>query len=225
MLRGSQEFKSIEKKTLAIKNNIIYENQFLTVKAVLCDHKIPVLAFNVTEKPHFEIDRQKLESLNIETGSWLNELKQWFYHKDNIDFTLSQKVPDPITSVALYEQIKKDSSGVSLTYITDIGFNDNNLEQMKKLSKRVNILICECSFLNQDKYKARNSFHLCTSDVNHLIGELKPNIVIPIHLSRTYKKISYQLYDEITPSDEYEVIRLPLRKTLLPLNFESGRLL
>jgi ribonuclease Z len=224
LLEGRHGFKKRELGIEMLKNHQIYENRFLTVKSVLCDHKIPVLIFKVTEKPHFEIDQYKLKLLNIEAGGWLIHLKNWFYHQDSYHKASNDLQLLPLPPTVLYEKIKKESTPVSLGYVTDIGFHKDNMKKIEDLLDDVNLLICECSFLNQDRHKARNSFHLCTSDVNNLIEMLNPKIIVPMHLSKTYKKISQQLYDEIKTNEKCKMVRLPIRKTLLPLKLESGRL-
>lgn len=225
LLEGSQGFQKRELGIEMLKNDQIFENRFLTVKSVLCDHKIPVLIFKVTEKPRFEIDHHKLKLFKIETGDWLNDLKHWFYHKDRYKSASNEQRMFPLPPALLYEKIKKESPPVTLGYITDIGFQKDNLEKIKDLLTDVNLLICECSFLNQDRHKARNSFHLCTSDFNELIEMINPKIVVPMHLSKTYKKISHQLYKEIISGENCKIVKLPIRKTLLPLKLISGKLL
>jgi ribonuclease Z len=223
-LQGREGFRILEQRSETIKSNQIYENRFLIVEADLCDHKIPVLIFKVTEKPRFEIDQTKLKLLEIETGNWLNHLKHWFYHQDSYQKASNDLQLLPLTPAVLYEKIKKESAPVSLGYVTDIGFHEDNIKKIEDLLVDVNLLICECSFLNQDRHKARNSFHLCTSDVNSLIEMLNPKIIVPMHLSKTYKKISQQLYNEIKTNKNCKMVKLPIRKTLLPLKLESGRL-
>jgi len=75
---GSRGFTSQHRQTLPRHDQIIYQTRHLKVEAEICDHKIPVLIFRVTETPSFLIDRQRLNEENLLPGPWLKDLEKRF---------------------------------------------------------------------------------------------------------------------------------------------------
>ncbi len=73
---GSRGFRSQHQKTIPRYDRIIYQTRHLNVEAEICDHKIPVLVFRVTESPAFLLDRQRLLEENLLPGPWIKELKK-----------------------------------------------------------------------------------------------------------------------------------------------------
>ena len=53
----------------------IWSCRYATVAAELLDHKLPVLAFRISERAPFDIDHQQLESQGLIAGDWIRDLK------------------------------------------------------------------------------------------------------------------------------------------------------
>jgi ribonuclease Z len=81
----------------------------------------------------------------------------------------------------------------------------------------VTLLACECSFLKEEKEKARVSAHLCTEDVNFLIDKLRPAYFLPMHLSKSYIHRWEELYTELDIPSDVTLIRIPKYLTPQPL--------
>ncbi|OGU15002.1 MAG: hypothetical protein A2076_18260 [Geobacteraceae bacterium GWC2_53_11] len=73
----------------------------------------------------------------------------------------------------------------------------------------VTLLCSECTFLAADAAKARASYHLCSDDLNELLGKLKPRFLLPMHLSKGYLLRTVALYDELHPPEGTSILRLP----------------
>ena len=65
---GRRGFTSRHRQTLPRHDRIIYQARHLKVEAEICDHKIPVLIFRVTEARSFLLDRQRLIEENLLPG-------------------------------------------------------------------------------------------------------------------------------------------------------------
>jgi ribonuclease Z len=215
------------------QDRVVYRNDYLEVEADLCDHKIPVLIFRITERPSFLVDEVKIERAGLFKGNWLRLLKKRFYHGGLMKEPLmvlrrrgEEVVEEMIEDTGgLYESIRKEQQPASIGYVTDIGFTDENIEKIRILLKGVTLLVCECSFLAEDRDKARLSAHLCTSDVNFLVDILRPSFFLPMHLSKSYIHTFGRIYEELDIPPEVTLVRLPKYLTPRPLlTYEAARL-
>jgi len=195
----------------------IYTAHCVTVAAQLCDHGLPVLAFRLTEREIFTIDPAALAAAGLVPGPWLRELKgRWRRNElGQAPLTVSgaaggasseQTVDD---DAALFRRLRTDRPAASLGYVSDIGFTAANREALQELLADTSLLCCECTFLAADAAKARASHHLCSNDVNALAADLRPRVLLPMHLSKAYVHSPFDLYAELTPPAGTRVLRLP----------------
>ena len=195
----------------------IYTDRFVSVAARQCDHGLPVLAFRLTEREIFTIDPAALAAAGLVPGPWLRELKgRW--RRDalgqaplTVSSTDGSEVREQTVDddAALFRRLRTDRPAASLGYVSDIGFSAANRERLQELLADTGLLCCECTFLAADAAKARASNHLCSSDVNQLAADLRPRVLLAMHLSKAYIHRPYDLYAELTPPAGTRVLRLP----------------
>ncbi len=192
---------------------------------MLCDHKIPVLAFCCRERPSFAVDRQQLQRAGLAAGPWLGELKRRFYSgfADRKPLHLWRHagkgiVPGTALDAGrLYRAICRQRPAVSIGYVSDVGYSPENLDRLTSLLHGVSVLVAECAFLGEDVDKARRSQHLCTSDLNRLLDGLRPAYFLPMHLSKTYNGRCQQLYQELEMPPTVSLLKLPDHLLTRPL--------
>ena len=204
----------------------IYSNRYLSVKGVLCDHSIAVLAFRVTEGDAFVLDEARMAQAGVVKGEWLKVLEKLFHTgaMDGSPIMLPGRVGDRLEerrepdAGALYRSIMKREAPASIGYVTDIGFTPENLDRLTGLLGGVTLLVCECAFLAAEEQKARRSHHLCTSDLNVILDRLRPRYLLPMHFSKSYQTAgSHALYQEIEPPAGVTVLKIPDRLTPRPI--------
>lgn len=191
---------------------LLWQNSYLKVSAALFDHKIPVLGFRIEERPGFRVDPQRIAACQLLPGRWLEELnRRWAQGLLEGDIrvdTVSGESKE-VDGNELYEDIRLRCSPPSIGYLTDVGFDEANLQQAIALFSGVDLLICECSFLAADVGQARRSCHLCSDDLNRLLERLRPGYVLPMHLSKNYLNQGARLYEELEPPAGTTLLRLP----------------
>ena len=202
----------------------IYATPFVTVAAQLLDHGLPVLTFRLTEAEIFSIDPARLAAEQLLPGVWLRELKgRW--KTGNLDARPIEVLRNTAAggetvlaadAATLYARLRAARPAASLGYVTDVGFTAANCSQMQELLIDVSLLCCECTFLAADVDKARASHHLCSSDVNRLTATLKPRVLLPMHLSKTYMHQPDAVYQELSPPAGTRLLRLPAYLTPRP---------
>jgi ribonuclease Z len=204
----------------------LYANRFLTVTAELCEHRIGVLAFKVTEGEAFVLNDRLMAAQGIAKGAWLSGLERLFHNGalegTPVDYLqlVEGRVEDRRAPDAgeLYRSIKKEEPPATIGYVTDVGYSPENADRLEGLLSGVSLLVCECAFLAAEKEKAALSRHLCTTDLNHLMERLRPRYVLPMHLSKSYQEQGGDaLYAELEPPEGVTVLRIPDRLTPRPI--------
>ncbi len=204
---------------------VIYANDYLQVEARLADHKIPVLVFRCYERPSFAVSEAAIDEAGLVRGAWLAELKKRFYRRfvEDRPLTVLRRRGEEVAAeemagaAELYRRIREDREPASIGYLTDVGFSQDNIERLTALLGGTSLLAAECAFLSEDVAKARNSHHLCTSDVNLLLDRIRPGYFLPIHLSKTYNGRSERLYRELVMPPGVTLLRLPEHLLTRPL--------
>jgi len=203
----------------------IYHGDYLRVEAELCDHKIPVLAFRLTEREAFAVDGERLRRAGLVPGPWLRELKRRFCRGELATGPLKvlrrrgeeTETAEIADAAALLAEIRLPAAPASIGYLTDIGFSEENRRKTRELLREVTLLVCECSFLAADREKARVSYHLCSSDLNALVRDLRPRYLLPMHLSKSYLGRGEELYRELDLPPGTTLLRIPEHLTPRPL--------
>ena len=222
---GSRGFTAERLQTLPRSDRIIYRSRHLQVEAELCDHKIPVLIFRVTEARSFLIDRRCLLAERLLPGPWLRELKKRFYDgfqatgpievwRDTGGGHRVERVED---AAALYRRICRVAAPASIGYLCDLGMTSENLDRVCDLMHGATLLVAECTFLAADQEKARTSAHLCTTDLNHISRQVRPDVLLPMHLSKSYIGDPQRLYSELVLPPGTRLLQLPDYLTPRPL--------
>ena len=181
-----------------IKDNTIVEEEDHIVKCVILEHRIPSLAFYFEEKYKINILKNKLVEYNFNVGPWLRELKNKIYENKLDDFIEYSGRKYQIKD--LMKKIIKITEGMKLAYITDIVFSKKNLKKIKSLADSVSILYIEATFLNEDRKRARERYHLTARQAGYIARMLKAKKVIPMHISPIntgkYKIVERELRNE-----------------------------
>lgn len=207
----------------------IWSCPYVTVDAALLDHKLPVLGFRINELPHFAIDYEKLEHLGIMPGEWIRDLKSRVWKgKPEVEVKVkvkvevhkieeSQEKPYSKDPHVLYGIIRDERPCASIGYVCDVGWTVENVATMESLLKGVTLLCSDCTFLAEDRDKARASYHLCTQDLNELTERLTPRYLLPMHMSKSYLKKSFDIYNELRLPAGTVVLQLPKHIVPAPL--------
>ena len=208
------------------KSRVIWSSRYATVEADILDHKLPVLAFRVTERPPFTVDPRLLEERGILPGEWIRDLKRLVWKgrgEVKVRYREGKGGVEEFTGdpVALYAAIRGEQQAASVGYLTDVGWTVENIRRIEEFLSGVTLLCAECAFLEADEEKARASYHLCSRDMNEVIKRLKPRLLLPMHLSKSYLRRTADLYRELHPPACTSIIRLPNHIVPPPLTVED----
>ena len=176
-----KKFRKEELKDEIIENAVFFSGEDHTVKGIVLDHKTPCIAYFFEERFHVNIIKEKLSKYGLETGKWLTELKNFIYN-DNLEQEMvvcnkKYKV------LELKELFTKITPGNKISYITDIQFSKRNIDLIKKHIQGTTYLYIEAPFLNSERARARERYHLTAKQAGYIAKLSKAKKVIPFHVS------------------------------------------
>lgn len=188
--------KRIDFPEIPIIDNIILTGNNFTVKAAICDHNIPSIAYALIFKQEIKVRKDRLAKANLSPGRWLATLKECI-HADTPGVEI--KLPDNRTAKA--GELAKDLTiilpGKKLTYAADMADTPENRKKVIELAKSSHTFFCETAFTMEDREKAEATQHLTTLAAVHIAREAGVKRLVPFHFSKRYERNSQAVYDEI----------------------------
>jgi ribonuclease Z len=166
-----------------------------TVEGTILDHKIPSLAFSLKEKMGINIKKNALNEMELQTGKWLAELKTSIARNDPDETPVTVKkkgtsgnMEEKVLPLGyLKEKIVKITAGKKVSYITDAVFNETNAQRIVKLAEGSDIIFIEAAFMEEDKQRASEKYHLTARQAGRLAREAGAKNMHLFHFSPKYR--------------------------------------
>jgi len=182
---------------------LLLDEPLFVVKAVHLDHRIPCLGFAVEEKVHLNIDRDRLQRLGWPVGPWLSELKRQIREgrPDESLFVARWRWDGEVVERTarlgeLKAQIVRVSKGQKIAYVTDILYSEGNRAKVVELAQDADLFFCEAAYLERDRDKARERYHLTARQAGSLAREAGVRKLVLFHFSPRYRDEVGELYRE-----------------------------
>jgi ribonuclease Z len=181
-------------KNISTFDGILLKEPLFTIRAIQLDHQIPCLAFSIDEEFHINIDKASLKSKGLSVGPWLADLKNAIRERrpGNTQFVVSRKR----YSLKELRDVVKITKGQKISYVTDISMNNSNIKKIIEFVRNSDTLYCEAYFLDEDRDRALERFHLTAKITGMIAREAQVNHLVAMHFSPKYRA-----YRE-TPGDE-----------------------
>lgn len=179
-------------------NNILHEDNELMVKAILLNHKIPVLSFLFEEKMRININKDGLNKMGAIAGPWLTDLKKLYLNKEGnktIDVPTKEGLKK-FKSSELFESLIIVKEGEKIFYLTDIRFSMKALKKIKAFVESPDIFYCEAFFTSSDEERAKDRYHLTSRQTNIIAKAIKTKKLFIFHFSPRYKGNFKKIYNE-----------------------------
>jgi len=159
----------INTKTHEVFSKFVDEKDFY-IEAKQMNHDTPCLAFAFVIKEKLRLDKKKIKKLKIPNSPLLGKLQQ------GKDITIKGKKIK--SSQVTYKEPQR-----KVTFILDTAPNPNAIS----LAKDSDLLICESSFTQADKERAKKYKHLTAHDAATIAKKSKTNKLILTHLSQRHE--------------------------------------
>jgi ribonuclease Z len=175
-------------------DGVLLKEPLFTIKALQLDHQTPCLAFSIDEEFHINIDKASLKSKGLPVGPWLSDLKKAIRMRSpqNTQFVVSRKR----YSLEELRDVATITKGQKISYVTDISMNDHNINKIIEFVRNSDTLYCEAYFLDKDRDRARERFHLTAKITGMIAREAQVKHLVAMHFSPKYRG------DPETPEDE-----------------------
>ena len=176
------------------KGGLIIDNPAFSVRTAILEHRVPCLGFALQEKPHININKDKLQSMKAEPGPWLNELKQSVLRSDSDSTLIAVPLREPAGSEGSQDiplgQLKSDLvevfPGQKIGYVVDTVFNDRNRKKIVELVESADVFFCESPFLADEEARGQERCHLTSRQAGILAREAGVKQLCVFHFSRRH---------------------------------------
>lgn len=173
---------------------VLLDEPDCSVTAVHLDHRIPCLAYALTEKTRLNIRPERLAELGIPPGRWLNELKEALRadRPDDTPIRAEWREGEAERSCThplgwLRDQLVIATRGQKIAYVVDTLFSKDNHARICALARRADILFCESLFLDVDRDQATKRFHLTARQAGTLARAAEVSRLETFHFSPRYE--------------------------------------
>jgi len=201
--RAIDRFKLCDEKEEPFVDGLIVDNPVFSVRAAILEHRVPCLGFALQEKPHVNINKDKLQSMKAEPGPWLNELKQSILRSEPESTLIMVPFGEPgnfRTKDIPLSQLKNDLvevfPGQKIGYVVDTVFNDRNRKKIVELVKSADVFFCESPFLADEEARGQERCHLTSRQAGILAREAGVKQLCLFHFSRRHMPHLERFYKE-----------------------------
>jgi ribonuclease Z len=201
--RAIERFQLCDETEEPLEDGLIVDNSTFFVRTTILEHRVPCLGFALEEKPHININKDKLESMKAEPGAWLNELKQGIAEskQDSSLITVPFREPgssrtEEISLGRLKNELVEIFPGQKIGYVVDTVFNDRNRKKIVKLVESADVFFCESPFLANEEERGLARFHLTSRQAGTLAREAGVKQLQVFHFSSRHKDCREQFYNE-----------------------------
>ena len=162
----------------------LLSDRLFEVKTVRLDHGIPCLAYSMEEKFHINIDRDRLLRMGLQVGPWLTDFKKAIRENSSQETVID--VTDKTYSLAQLLDIALITKGQKISYATDIAMSPKNEARLISLVKNSDVFYCEAYFLERDRDRALERFHLTAGTCGRIASGAAVKKLVITHISPKY---------------------------------------
>ena len=202
-LRAIDKFEISGEEEAAFEDGIILDDPMCVVRAAVLEHRVPCLGFALQENLHVNIKKDRLETMQIVKGSWLNELKQSVLkgrpdsHAIDVPFKGNGKSrQQQLTLGELKEKLLDITPGQKIAYVVDTVYNEQNKRKIIDLVQSADIFFCESPFLADEELRGQERFHLTSHQAGILAREACAKKLSVFHFSRKHISHRERFYEE-----------------------------
>jgi ribonuclease Z len=190
-------------KEAAFEGILLKEPSF-RLEAVLLDHRVPCLGLALVENFSVNIDKERLQDLDLPVGPWLTRFKNALYDRRKprevfvVTWEQGGKIMKEKSFILgeLAQEIARISPGQKVAYITDVAGRPENLERAEQLIKNADSLYIEAAFFDKDREIAEKKYHLTAKQAGTLARRAGVKRLILFHFSPRYAGMAEELEKE-----------------------------
>ena len=182
VFKAGNRFKK-ESQEKRPSNGILLHDSFCKVSARILDHQVPCLAFSLEEECHININKDMLTKMGLPAGPWLSELKE-SVRGNKFDTVIT--VEGRALSFSDLREVVNISHGQKFSYVVDALGSEENIKKTIELVKGSDLLYIETYFLESDRDKAKERYHLTAREAGMIAREARVRKFEILHFSPRY---------------------------------------
>lgn len=155
--KAESRFKREDGSTSASDGTLLKDDLF-KVKTAKLSHGTPCLAYSIEEESHINIDKDRVLRKGLEIGPWLGVFKKALRRDAPAHSTV--EISGKHYRMDRLRDIAKITEGQKITFATDFAMTTKNIERLAELAKGSDAFYCEAYFLEKDRQRARERFHI-----------------------------------------------------------------
>jgi ribonuclease Z len=167
-------------------SGLLLKNPLFSVRAVQLDHGIPCLAFSLEENFHINIDKTVLAGMGLPVGAWLNDFKRALRERQREEQRIF-RINSKKFKLTELSKIAIITRGQKISYATDIALHQQNISRLINLVHGSDLFFCESYFLEKDREKALERFHLTAGATGSLAKKAGVKKLELMHFSPKYR--------------------------------------
>jgi ribonuclease Z len=196
--RASNGFRREPLDDLTAPSGQLIETPTYRIDTTVLDHRIPCLAFAVSEPSHVNVRTDVLDARGWQPGPWLSRLKAAI-RAGNDEETIT--IGDPGTGIrldagTLRRELVVEQPGQRIAYVVDTRFDRDNAERVIKLARGADVFYCEARFLHVDQDEADKRHHLTARHAGFLARAAGVRRLEVFHFSPRYQGMAQAFHTE-----------------------------
>lgn len=177
------------KRSEVLNRKLDFGDYQITYTSLL--HVVPVLAYQMTLHQTERFDQSKLGELGISAGPWIQKIKE-LKGKD-VPLEIEGKI---FSSKMLYDTLFHIAPQPVVGYVTDTLWHPKVERRIKETMKGVKYFFCDSCYIDADIDRAKQYYHLTTTQAGALAKNCNVEKLINFHFSLKYGKNYHQLIQE-----------------------------
>ncbi len=157
------------------------------VLAAELDHQVPCLAYAVEEPLHVNVCRDALTRLALPPGAWLRPLRDAALRGDDPDTPIETPAGRRRLGALQEAELFRVGEGQKLAYVADCLWGGETADRAVALCRGSHILYCEAAFLEEDRRRARERYHLTAAQAGELARRAEARELRIFHFSPKYR--------------------------------------
>ena len=178
---------------VAAEPSRLVETPVFRIETTTLDHRIPCLAFALSEPRHLNVRTDVLQARGWEPGPWLARLKTAIRDERDNEVIV---VPDPagprrIETGTLRRDLVFEQPGQRIVYVVDTRFDRDNAARIVALARGAHVFYCEARFLDVDRDEADKRHHLTARQAGFLARAAGAQRLEVFHFSPRYQGMAH----------------------------------
>jgi ribonuclease Z len=193
--RASTGFAHEPLADVAAPADVLVDTPVFRIATTTLDHRIPCLAFRVSERRHLNVRTDVLAARELRPGAWLAALKD-AVRTGNDAALIRLPNGESVAAGVLARDLIDDHAGQQIAYVVDTRFDPANARRIVALARDVDLLYAEARFLDVDRDEADKRHHLTARQSGFLARIAGARRLEVFHFSPRYQGMAQAFHTE-----------------------------